>query len=383
MSKALAALYAILCLFLAVCLSDAHAADRVDFLLKLLQKKGIITAEEAEALDRELAEATGKEDAVPPPVQPVREELLTQGSRPEQTGDTTATEARVELGWDGLWVRTRDDNFAFRIAASLMADFRYFGIEKPQYDLFDIRRARLGVEGWLFKDFHFEIEADFEGAAEPKLRDGYLEWIHFPWARFRAGQYKQPFTMEYMTSLRYLPFLERSFIRSLVHGRDVGAEVYGTLKDESLTYWFSVVNGLGLDRGLDSSGSKDIVGRGVLRPFFWSKHALLRELRVGGSIAFGRIQPLDLRDFEILTTGMTPIFRLSSGGKFGLIIDSKTRFKQALEGSWVVASLLLQAEWARLELEGLAGWLVKPPTPDHLAGMIASVLRSHRSTEKD
>jgi PAS domain S-box-containing protein len=40
----------------------------------------------------------------------------------------------------------------------------------------------------------------------------------------------------------------------------------------------------------------------------------------------------------------------------------------------------MESEIARLELEGLAGWLLKPPTPDQLAGQIAQALRSHRSS---
>jgi CheY-like chemotaxis protein len=38
----------------------------------------------------------------------------------------------------------------------------------------------------------------------------------------------------------------------------------------------------------------------------------------------------------------------------------------------------MESEIARLKLEGLAGWLLKPPTTDHLAHLVASVLKQSR-----
>jgi phosphate-selective porin OprO/OprP len=342
-------------------LQDAHAADRVELLLRLLQKKGIITAEEAEALNQEVTEAAQTEGPAALPVQSEpREPSTAQEREPKKLAEHSEGEVRTELGNEGLWVRTLDGRFGVRIGGFLIADWRYFGIDTPQHDFFDIRRARLAVEGWVHRDFRFKVQGEFEGSREPKLRDGYVEWTHFPWAQFRAGQYKQPFSIEYLTPLKYNPFTERSFVSALVPGRDVGAMLNGTFRDEAIVYGLSLANGSGLDPGLDSSSDKDVVGRAVFRPLLWSKPRFLQALRLGGSFSYGRIDPLDLRDFEITTAGTTPIFRLASGGKFGLITEADKRRRIGAEASWPLGPLLLQAEYAKIGFGGLRGTVGDP-----------------------
>jgi len=348
-------------LLFVVNLQHAHAADRVELLLRLLQKKGIITAEEAEALNQEVTEAAETEGPAALPVQSEPEKSrTTQEKEPKKLAEAPESEVRTELGNEGLWVRTLDGRFAVGIGGFLIADWRYFGIDTPQHDFFDIRRARLSVEGWVHRDFHFEVEGEFEGSDEPKLRDGYVEWTHFPWAQFRAGQYKQPFSIEHLTPLKYNPFAERSFVRALAPGRDVGVMLNGTLRDEALVYGLSFANGSGLDPGLDSSSDKDVVGRAVFRPLSWSKPPFLQALRLGGSYSYGRIDPLDLRDFEITTAGTTPILRLASGGKFGLITEADERWRMGAEVSWPLGPLLLQAEYADVGFDGLRGTVGDP-----------------------
>jgi len=81
---------------------------------------------------------------------------------------------------------------------------------------FLLRRARIAVGGKFWKWLEFYNEIDF--ATEDRDRrvtkptDAFLRLNVIPALSLTAGQFKEPFGLEQLTSTRFLEFIERSFV---------------------------------------------------------------------------------------------------------------------------------------------------------------------------
>jgi phosphate-selective porin len=197
------------------------------------------------------------------------------------------------------FVRTPGGEVVLFPGARVQVDGAAFPRQTPKSGLY-LRRARIGLSGWLGRIFYFDVSADFAPSPPPgseavapsalPATDNYVALAPFG-DRFivQAGQFDAPFTLENRTSDAYTTFIERSMVvRSLVvpRNKEVGAMVHGLLADGVLYYSGGVFNGDGPDfRNLDNQ--PDAIGRATVSPFATGEGAL-RRLSVGGSAWYGR-----------------------------------------------------------------------------------------------
>ena len=93
-------------------------------------------------------------------------------------------------------------------------------------DTFEVRRARIGVVGTINKDIAYEIVGNGVG--------GTTNWIDTAWANYgfnkdaqvRVGRFKQPFSLEELTSSNNIDFMERSYGNQMVPGKRLGAMMH-------------------------------------------------------------------------------------------------------------------------------------------------------------
>jgi phosphate-selective porin OprO and OprP len=237
----------------------------VEQILDLLLQRGQITQEEY----RTLQEKAWQEQAA--------------GKEP-----SPAILAGIEKGKPFL--KSADDNFRLEFGGRLQAD--YHAGEDGARTLtgsklgsqFLVRRARFEVDGRLYRWIGFKIEADFtEGVS---LKDAYLDLRFFPQLRFRAGQFKVPFSLEELTSSRFIDFVERSMVNELAPARDRGAMVYGDLFDGAMSYSLGGFNGTGEDTN-DNNGDKDLAARLAFTPFRASESFWLKGIQFAGNVTWG------------------------------------------------------------------------------------------------
>ena len=107
-----------------------------------------------------------------------------------------------------------------------------------------------------------------------------------PELRFRAGQFKVPFSLEELTSSRHLDFVERSLINELAPSYDRGVMVHGSLMQGVASYFLGGFNGSGQNTS-DNNPDKDVAGRVVLVPFKESNNFWLKGIQVGGNFTWG------------------------------------------------------------------------------------------------
>lgn len=150
-------------------------------------------------------------------------------------------------------------------------DFRYQ--YSPDFNTFDVRRARLDLKGDIGKMIEYRLQVDF--APSPKVLDAYAGAKVKNWFNVRAGSFKTPFSLENPYSPKDLEFIDNAMaINKLAgyqdisgiraNGRDVGIMIYGGLFGKKgfdiISYSIGVFNGAGINV-LDNNKDKDVVGK--------------------------------------------------------------------------------------------------------------------------
>ncbi|GMR23758.1 MAG: OprO/OprP family phosphate-selective porin [Acidobacteriota bacterium] len=259
----------------------------------------------------------------------------------DDDGDATSLTA----GWngDGAFIKSEDDAFFMEIGGRVHLDFRAYTADFAPPPTFLIRRARLEVQGKLYRVFEFKVQADFADDESLLLRDGFVNIHAKDVVQVIAGQFKAPFSQEEFQSSKYMTFVERSMINNIVPGRSPGVMVHGYTKDNVIRYGASVQNDEG-ELGLNRNGGPDFFGQGRFEPW---RAGTLDTFSFGGAIGIGK------RERERFVVGRTSS---RSVVFFDEIPLNGTLVRRNVEGWWYPGPLLIQSEFDDLSAErsGLA-----------------------------
>lgn len=109
-------------------------------------------------------------------------------------------------------------------------------------DTIFIRQARLGASGQMFEVFSYKVELDFAGrdsanAQLTSFKDVSLQIRELPLlGHVRFGHFKEPFSLEQLTSARFVTFMERSLADVFVPARNMGVMAFDHSEDERITW---------------------------------------------------------------------------------------------------------------------------------------------------
>ncbi len=235
------------CVFLLAVCVDTVRADALDNLIEKFRQKGLLSEEEY----REVKELREGEKAL---ARERRKEVDVARMEQEETKTSGA------LGWirDGIVFESADKKNSIAVNGRIHADYRSFqGPDVVAADTFDVRRAYLGVTGRLGEYYTFDLTGDFAGLSGSSARvcsevgsnasgapvctrfanvatqtNSLLDvaWVNAAWfkpVQFRFGQFKMPFSLEELTSSRFLDFQERSLVNAFVPAKERGVMVHG------------------------------------------------------------------------------------------------------------------------------------------------------------
>ena len=262
--------------FLVFCLSapvygEEAPKTTVDKLLDILQDKGIITGEQYRDLKNEL----GAEKKV------IEEQKKVIEDQKKVVADAKSREEKMpHVGYkNGFYLETPDQNFSLKIGGRVDADMRFYNSDHPENNQFFVNRARIYLSGTLFKYYEFKIEPDF-GKGTSELKDGFINVNYVPYAQFKVGQFKEPFSLERLASSNYMDFVERSLpVDNLTPDRDQGIMIHGSYAPFGLHYGLGIFNGVRANES-DVDDHKDVAMRIGLTPFYKQKSILLKGLYV-------------------------------------------------------------------------------------------------------
>lgn len=106
----------------------------------------------------------------------------------------------------------------------------------------DFRRFRLSAKGSVTDTVNYFAQVDFGFFGRPTFTDVWIEQTQVPLlGNVRIGQWKQPFSLEVVSSFRYTTFMERSVLfQPFTPFRHIGVGFYDHSEAEDLTWAASV-----------------------------------------------------------------------------------------------------------------------------------------------
>ncbi|MGC3968598.1 MAG: porin [Pirellulales bacterium] len=113
----------------------------------------------------------------------------------------------------------------------------------------DFRRARLAASGAITEVNNYFVQMDFGFFGRPTFTDVWVEQTDLPiLGNVRVGQWKQPFSLEVVSSFRYTTFAERSVLfQPFTAFRHLGAGFYNR-NDELTATWAASAFAAGQDQ---------------------------------------------------------------------------------------------------------------------------------------
>lgn len=162
-----------------------------------------------------------------------------------------------------------------------MVQYQYSGQKDNKANSFNLRMARVALDGRIANDFYWKAQIQVNGntsdlGSSPRLVDLFAEWQKYDYFRVKAGQFKNPFTFEnpmnpidqgFMSYAQNVSALAGFSDRAGEHasnGRDIGLQFQGDfLKNGAgrnlLHYQIGVFNGQGINVK-DVDEQKNIIG---------------------------------------------------------------------------------------------------------------------------
>jgi hypothetical protein len=137
--------------------------------------------------------------------------------------------------------------------------------------IFTINRARLTAAGGVAGNVTWRVQGEFRtgnvgtGRASVSLTDGYVRWTHNALG-VQLGQFKTPFTWEYITSLSLIETADRAtVVDSLAPKRDIGLMADYAIGGRALIT-AGIFNGEGQNLTANTDSSALAVARVQFRP---------------------------------------------------------------------------------------------------------------------
>ena len=156
--------------------------------------------------------------------------------------ESEADPADFRVYWkEGLNLATLDGDFKLKIGGRLQTDW-FFSSEDnaiksdvgEQEDGVEVRRARLYFSGLIYDNIEYKLQFDFAGG-DAVLKDAYLGLTDFPLGKLRIGHFKEPFSLDELTSSKYITFLERALPNIFAPSRNTGFMLHNVASNERMT----------------------------------------------------------------------------------------------------------------------------------------------------
>jgi len=243
----------------------------------------------------------------------------------------------------GLRFKTVDGSVSLKLGGRIMDDWAWFDPDDDVEEeigsfenMVEFRRARLYLSGTIWENTTFKAQYDF-GGGDADFKDVWLGLKNVPLVgNVRVGNQKVPFSLEELTSSKYLTFMERSLPNAFAPGRQNGIQFHDSAMEGNLFWAFGLfheTDGYG-----DGAAGKNFAVRVAGTPVNEDKGKTL--VHVG--VAYFRMDPTD----DMLRVRARPEAhatgtRIINTGKF--MVDSANLV--GLEGAFVYGPFSLQTEY--------------------------------------
>lgn len=199
---------------------------------------------------------------------------------------------------NGLRFTSPDKAFDLKLGARIQNDWAVLAPNDDLQDAFsdraglgtgtEFRRARIQMSGTIYERLGFKVQYDFADS-EVGFRDVFIDVDELPAVgRLRIGHFKEPLSLEQITSSVNVTFMERSLLDALVPGRETGFMLQNTALEERLTWAVGAFRDTASDsgNGFSSDPLYSVTGRVTGLPWFEDDGRRLLHLGVAFSQRF-------------------------------------------------------------------------------------------------
>jgi phosphate-selective porin OprO and OprP len=265
---------------------------------------------------------------------------LTKLSKEDDDAAKKAIEDEVKVSMKGghIKFKTADNEFKFQVGGRVMVDSAWYMAnantdpDKNWGNGTEIRRARIFLKGTVWDNWDFKVQYDFAGSGS--LKDAYLrytglkQYLDHP-LNITVGNFKEPFSLEELTSSKYITFMERGLPNAFAPSRNLGvaANSYGKVLDDgnwtAALGWFG--QGITANNKNGQNEGNAVVGRVTFAP--WASKT--KVLHFGGAAEY-RTYDQELIRIRERPEAHTANNRLVDTGKFRA--DSSMKWNVELAG---------------------------------------------------
>jgi phosphate-selective porin OprO and OprP len=311
-------------------------------LIKILRDKGSITHEEYNLL----LNATEAEDKS---AETIKEEVKAEVKKDVEKQVAEATKNVPQVKTKGkLEISSQDGDFKWRLGGRIMADVALY--DEDNTDLgsgTEFRRARLYMSGTVWKYWDFKSQFDF---AEDGVsgKDIYMRYTGFKPAKITVGNFKEQFSLEELTSSKYITFLERALPIAFAPSRNMGVGIHTYFAD-----MVTVAAGV-FGEGVSDSPSNTSEGYGTTgRVTFSPVHEKSRAVHLGGGVSWRTPDDRNTLRFRTRPESHISSTRLVDTGTLSGVDDY---WRYNLEAAAVLGPFALQGEYFNTDVNRKSGF---------------------------
>ncbi len=176
---------------------------------------------------------------------------------------------------EGIHLDSTDHTFRVKIGGRMQNDWAFITEDQDIKDSFgslangtEFRRARLYLSGLLYDQIEFKFQYDFaEGDVD--FKDVYMGLTDLPVVGgLRIGHFKEPFSLEKLTSSNYITFMERGLPSALFPSRSTGFMLHNHALNQRVTWAVGAFKGSDNFGDRTSDGEFNFTGRLTALPWY-------------------------------------------------------------------------------------------------------------------
>jgi phosphate-selective porin OprO/OprP len=211
----------------------------------------------------------------------------------------------------------------------------------------EFRRARMFIEGGLASQVKYKIEMDLAGG-RVAFTDVFISLEQLPGVgTLRVGHQKEPFSLEELTSSRFITFMERALPNVFAPARNTGLLLQNAVAGERVTWAIGVFREAETSGDSIGAGGWNVTARVTGLPWYREKGRYL--FHVGA--AYTRKDPLE----GVVRFRQRPEVHISP-----YLVDTGTLKADGvdivgLESAWVVGPFSLQGEYMSVGVDRPVG----------------------------
>ena len=197
-----------------------------------------------------------------------------------------AAAAEPKFKWsNGFNLEDKEKGYKLKFGGRIQTDYTFASgdsvFDGDLDDGFEFRRARFFFSGKIYDKVEFKAQYDFAGGTSD-FKDVWIALNTGP-GQLRFGHFKEYFSLEELTSSKYLAFLERSLpVEAFSPSRNSGVGFHGNSGDKvnwGVGYFYDA-DGFGVSGNGDNT---NLTGRVAFRPIY--KDGGKRLLHVGAAFS--------------------------------------------------------------------------------------------------